>query len=124
MLGTTFTGEFEDVEAIDAMIGTFVIRFVVGLQSDTGKSHCDSTIRVLSCMQSRYSSANPMPAGKVNEKNGWSVRIHVDGASGGFVAPFLYPALKWDFRLQNVASINASGHKWVERMYLGSMTWP
>ncbi len=37
--------------------------------------------------------------------------IHVDGASGAFVAPFLYPELKWDFRLKNVASINASGHK-------------
>ena len=38
--------------------------------------------------------------------------IHVDGASGGFVAPFVQPDLKWDFRLKNVVSINASGHKY------------
>ena len=37
--------------------------------------------------------------------------IHVDGASGAFVAPFLFPELVWDFRLKHVASINASGHK-------------
>ena len=35
----------------------------------------------------------------------------MDAASGGFVAPFLYPDLQWDFRLPNVLSINASGHK-------------
>jgi glutamate decarboxylase len=40
------------------------------------------------------------------------VPIHVDGASGGFVAPFLQPDLEWDFRLPRVQSINASGHKY------------
>jgi Glutamate decarboxylase and related PLP-dependent proteins len=40
------------------------------------------------------------------------VPIHVDGASGGFVAPFLHPELEWDFRVPRVASINASGHKY------------
>jgi glutamate decarboxylase len=43
---------------------------------------------------------------------GYDVPIHVDAASGGFVAPFLQPALEWDFRLPRVASINASGHKY------------
>ena len=38
--------------------------------------------------------------------------VHVDGASGGFVAPFIDPISKWDFRLQRVTSINASGHKY------------
>jgi glutamate decarboxylase len=38
--------------------------------------------------------------------------IHVDAASGGFVAPFAYPDLAWDFRLDNVRSINVSGHKY------------
>jgi glutamate decarboxylase len=38
--------------------------------------------------------------------------VHVDGASGGFVAPFLDEELEWDFRLPRVASINASGHKY------------
>ncbi|QDV85781.1 glutamate decarboxylase [Planctomycetes bacterium TBK1r] len=47
----------------------------------------------------------------LNAEHGWEVPIHVDGASGGFVAPFLQPELEWDFRLPLVKSINASGHK-------------
>jgi glutamate decarboxylase len=43
---------------------------------------------------------------------GPDVPIHVDGASGGFVAPFLQPETEWDFRVPRVASINASGHKY------------
>lgn len=46
-----------------------------------------------------------------NDKNGWSIPVHVDAASGGFIAPFLNPELEWDFRLPNVKSINVSGHK-------------
>jgi len=42
----------------------------------------------------------------------WNIPIHVDAASGGFVAPFLYPDLVWDFRLPLVKSINVSGHKY------------
>lgn len=48
---------------------------------------------------------------KVNEKNGWEIPIHVDAASGGFIAPFIQPELVWDFRLPMVKSINVSGHK-------------
>jgi glutamate decarboxylase len=48
---------------------------------------------------------------EVNQANGWEVAVHVDAASGGFIAPFLYPDLEWDFRLPNVKSINVSGHK-------------
>ncbi|PWA59052.1 glutamate decarboxylase [Artemisia annua] len=47
-----------------------------------------------------------------NKETGWDTPIHVDAASGGFVAPFLYPDLKWDFRLPLVKSINVSGHKY------------
>ncbi len=47
-----------------------------------------------------------------NAKEGWQVPIHVDAASGGFVAPFLHPDLPWDFRLPGVVSINSSGHKY------------
>ena len=43
---------------------------------------------------------------------GIDVPVHVDGASGAFVAPFVDPELVWDFRLPRVASINASGHKY------------
>lgn len=48
---------------------------------------------------------------EVNEENGWGIPVHVDAASGGFIAPFLNPELEWDFRLPNVKSINVSGHK-------------
>ena len=43
---------------------------------------------------------------------GPDVPLHVDAASGGFIAPFLDPELVWDFRLPRVASINSSGHKY------------
>lgn len=43
---------------------------------------------------------------------GPDVPIHVDAASGGFVAPFIQPDLVWDFQLPRVASINSSGHKY------------
>jgi glutamate decarboxylase len=45
-------------------------------------------------------------------ETGIDVPVHVDGASGAFVAPFVDPELVWDFRLPRVASINASGHKY------------
>jgi len=48
---------------------------------------------------------------KLNKQKGWEVPLHVDAASGGFIAPFLQPDLKWDFRLSCVKSINTSGHK-------------
>jgi glutamate decarboxylase len=45
------------------------------------------------------------------EKHGHDIPLHIDGASGAFVWPFLYPDSEWDFRLEQVKSINASGHK-------------
>lgn len=70
ILGTTFTGEFEPIEAIhDALV-------------------------------------------EQNADTGWEIPMHIDAASGGFVAPFLHPDLKWDFRLPLVKSINVSGHKY------------
>ncbi|KAI3796905.1 hypothetical protein L1987_39592 [Smallanthus sonchifolius] len=47
-----------------------------------------------------------------NKETGWNTPIHVDAASGGFVAPFIYPDLEWDFRLPLVKSVNVSGHKY------------
>jgi len=44
-------------------------------------------------------------------EKGLDVPLHVDAASGGFVWPFLYPDSEWDFRLEQVRSINVSGHK-------------
>jgi glutamate decarboxylase len=63
-------------------------------------------------------------------ERGLDVPLHVDAASGGFIAPFLDPHLEWDFRVPRVHSINASGHKfglvypglgwvvWAKREYL------
>jgi glutamate decarboxylase len=48
----------------------------------------------------------------LQERTGLDIPVHVDGASGAFVAPFLDPKLEWDFRLPRVASINTSGHKY------------
>ena len=48
---------------------------------------------------------------RLQAERGHDVPVHVDGASGGFIAPFLQPDLEWDFRVPRVASINTSGHK-------------
>jgi len=69
ILGTTYTGEYQDIEKLNALMDAF------------------------------------------NAETGLNIPIHVDAASGGFVAPFLDPDLLWDFRLKWVKSINVSGHK-------------
>jgi glutamate decarboxylase len=69
ILGTTFTGQIDEIEAIDELLR------------------------------------------RVKEEKGWDIPIHVDAASGGFIAPFSYPEVKWDFRLEQVRSINVSNHK-------------
>lgn len=48
----------------------------------------------------------------LEEERGLDIPIHVDAASGGFIAPFIHPSVVWDFRLPRVKSINASGHKY------------
>lgn len=48
---------------------------------------------------------------QLKQERGLDVPLHIDGASGGFVWPFLYPDSPWDFRLEQVRSINVSGHK-------------
>jgi glutamate decarboxylase len=70
VLGSTFTGDYEDVEGLSAALD------------------------------------------RLQEKTGLDIPIHVDGASGAFVAPFLQPQLRWDFRIPRVKSINTSGHKY------------
>ena len=49
---------------------------------------------------------------ELKKSQGLDIPIHVDGASGGFVIPFTHPELAWDFRLEQVRSINTSGHKY------------
>lgn len=49
---------------------------------------------------------------KLHKEKGLDIDIHVDAASGGFLAPFVASEIKWDFRLPRVKSISASGHKY------------
>ena len=49
---------------------------------------------------------------RIKAEKGWDIPLHVDGASGAFIAPFAEPDMLWDFRLEQVASINVSGHKY------------
>ena len=51
---------------------------------------------------------------QINKEKGLQVGIHVDAASGGFIAPFQEELPAWDFRLDNVLSISTSGHKYGE----------
>ncbi|MFD6415559.1 glutamate decarboxylase [Streptomyces sp. NPDC060194] len=80
---------------------------------------CDeNTIGVVAVLGSTFDgSYEPVAAlcsalDEWRERTGLDVPVHVDGASGGMVAPFLDPDLVWDFRLPRVASINTSGHKY------------
>ncbi|QLE79416.1 glutamate decarboxylase [Francisella sp. Scap27] len=58
------------------------------------------------------------------KQTGIDIPVHVDGASGGFLAPFIQPELKWDFRLPRVKSINASGHKFgLSPLGVGWVVW-
>ncbi|HEY4408480.1 MAG TPA: glutamate decarboxylase [Acidimicrobiia bacterium] len=89
------------------------------LTAEGAASHCDEdTIGVVAVMGSTYDGAyEPVAAiaralDDLAAAGGVDVPIHVDAASGGFVAPFLDPHLVWDFRLPRVQSINASGHKY------------
>jgi hypothetical protein len=159
ILGTTYSGHYEDIAGIDAAISAFSSHPSLSCWSHPAHhedvASSDAAERsgfpsvggfvtpAISCchvwsyfwhLQSTWLRTKPIVsalcvacfffpsetcgqltdpcAGEVNSKNGWDIKIHVDGASGGFVVPFLYPDLKWDFRLQNVVSVNASGHKW------------
>jgi glutamate decarboxylase len=82
-------------------------------------AHCDeNTIGVVAILGSTFDgSYEPVAdiAAALDElagRGGPDIPIHVDGASGAMIAPFLDPDLIWDFRLPRVASINTSGHKY------------
>jgi glutamate decarboxylase len=88
-------------------------RFVIGV--DEAMAMVDeNTIGVVGILGSTYNGEYE-PIADLNhalEQSDWDAPIHVDAASGGFVAPFLHPTLEWDFRLPRVRSINVSGHKY------------
>jgi glutamate decarboxylase len=61
---------------------------------------------------------------QLQRDTGLDIPIHVDGASGGFLAPFVDPDLEWDFRVPRVKSINASGHKFgLAPLGVGWVVW-
>jgi glutamate decarboxylase len=88
ILGSTYTGEYEPIAALDAALTNLCAARNTETARDKGEPDHDA--------------------------NGWrwDVPLHIDAASGGFVAPFLTPELLWDFRLDRVHSINVSGHKY------------
>jgi glutamate decarboxylase len=78
----------------------------------------ENTIGVVAIMGVTYTGMyEPVAAiaaalDEIQQRTGLDVPIHVDGASGAMIAPFLQPDLAWDFRVDRVASINTSGHKY------------
>jgi glutamate decarboxylase len=61
---------------------------------------------------------------KLQAETGLDIPIHVDGASGGFLAPFCAPQVEWDFRLPRVKSVNTSGHKFgLSPLGVGWIVW-
>ena len=93
------------------------IRYVLGVK-EALEMVDENTIAVVGILGSTYTGEyEPIEElndalVSLNEKTGWDVPIHVDAASGGFVAPFSSPNLQWDFRLPLIRSINVSGHKY------------
>jgi glutamate decarboxylase len=89
------------------------------LSAEEAVARCDeNTIGVVAVLGSTFDgSYEPVAdiAAALDElqgRTGWDIPVHVDGASGAMVAPFVDPDLPWDFRLPRVASINTSGHKY------------
>lgn len=61
---------------------------------------------------------------KLEKETGLDIPIHVDGASGAFLAPFCAPSLEWDFRIPRVKSVNTSGHKFgLAPLGVGWVVW-
>jgi glutamate decarboxylase len=89
------------------------------LTPERAVAQCDeNTIGVVAILGSTFDGSYE-PVKEISEAldqfesdHGIYVPLHVDAASGGFVAPFLVPDLEWDFRIPRVQSINASGHKY------------
>ncbi|HKV69543.1 MAG TPA: glutamate decarboxylase [Gaiellales bacterium] len=89
------------------------------LSADEAVKRCDeNTIGVVGILGSTFDGAyEPIEEicaalDDLKERTGLDIPVHVDGASGAFIAPFVDPDLRWDFQLPRVASINASGHKY------------
>ncbi len=91
----------------------------LGLEPEQLKDYCDeNTIGVVATLGITFTCVyEPVrelaqALDRLQAETGLDIPIHVDAASGGFVAPFLQPDLEWDFRIPRVKSINSSGHKY------------
>jgi len=89
------------------------------LSAEEAVKLCDeNTIGVIAILGSTFDGAYEPVAeicaalDDLQERTGLDIPVHVDGASGAFIAPFVDPDLEWDFRLPRVCSINTSGHKY------------
>jgi glutamate decarboxylase len=89
------------------------------LSPELAAAHCDdNTIDVVAVLGLTFDGSYEPVAeicaalDRLQADRGWDIPVHVDGASGGMIAPFCDPDLQWDFRLPRVASINTSGHKY------------
>ncbi|CAK6695091.1 glutamate decarboxylase [Synechococcus sp. CCY9201] len=89
------------------------------LTPEEALKQCDeNTIGVVGIVGSTFDgSYEPIDAlqtalDALHQRSGLDIPIHVDAASGGFVAPFNSPDWAWDFRLSRVVSISSSGHKY------------
>ncbi|GGM08550.1 glutamate decarboxylase [Streptomyces fumigatiscleroticus] len=89
------------------------------LTADALAGYCDDdTIGVVTVLGSTFDGSYEPVADICLALDGYQaatgtdIPVHVDGASGAMVAPFLDPALMWDFQLERVASVNTSGHKY------------
>ncbi|MFI8517832.1 glutamate decarboxylase [Streptomyces sp. NPDC085481] len=89
------------------------------LDAESAAALCDeNTIGVVAVLGSTFDGSYEPVADicaaldALQERTGLDIPVHVDGASGGMVAPFLDEDVVWDFRLPRVSSINTSGHKY------------
>jgi glutamate decarboxylase len=89
------------------------------LTAEEAVARCDeNTIGVVAVLGSTFDGSYEPVAeicaalDKLHGESGVDIPVHVDGASGAMIAPFLDPDLVWDFRLPRVVSINTSGHKY------------
>ena len=90
----------------------------LGLNPNKLNDYCDeNTIGVVATLGSTFTGIyEPVhdiakALDTIQSEKGFDIPIHVDGASGAFIAPFIHKKLKWDFCIDRVKSINASGHK-------------
>jgi len=103
----------------------------VGMTPDQIDAYCDeNTIGVVPTLGVTFTGSYE-PVKEISDaldviqaERGLDIPIHVDAASGGFIAPFVQPDLAWDFRLERVKSINTSGHKYgLAPLGVGWVVW-